>query len=295
MSPDGNKQHLCTFTAMARATSACLGLARPFTADEICGVIIGFEGTRKQGVKAVDEAKLLQLLATRGVSQDQFRAALFVNVLDAQTAQLLRAHIARVDGMAAPAAAAGAGESEDEEEEEEDEEEKDTDARMEAAAGVGGKPDAGNDSDEEPAQSAQMYSAGCEEAHALFVERTARIDAFVLAAGACHAAGLGAAPSEVTSCAASAGAPLGQALSATPSLRGLMLLNEHPDLLGALAAAPSSDPMFGGPSSTALGACSAATRVAAACARQAVSDLETQASRRRAFWRSSPRPGRLWS
>jgi ribosomal protein L12E/L44/L45/RPP1/RPP2 len=258
MSPDGNKQHLCTFTAMARATSACLGLARPFTADEIRGVTVGFEGTGKKGTKAVDEAKLLKLLATRGVSKDQFCAALFVNVLDAQTAQLLRAHIARVDGMAAPAAAAGAGESEDEEEEEEEAEEEDADARTEAAAarrGASGKPDAGEETDEESAQSAEMYSAGCEEAYSLFVERTASIDTSVLAAGACHAAGLGAAPSAVTS---RAGAPLGQALSATPSLRGLMLLNEHPDLLGALAAAPSSDPMFGGPSSTAPGACSAA-------------------------------------
>jgi ribosomal protein L12E/L44/L45/RPP1/RPP2 len=268
MSPDGNKKHLCNYTAMARAASARLGLAQPFTADDIRGVTVSFEGTgQHSGVKSVDQAKLAKLLKSRGVTMKMFRGALFVDVLGGQLAQhLLKAHIARVEGKAEPvltsaAAPAEAGE-EDAEEEDEDAEEDEDDASDDVdsdadavtdgfAVGKSAKADAGDETDDDDtAHTTHMCAAGLEEAHSLFIDRTASVDTpFLTAATSLHAAGLSAAPSAVTSAeGAAGGAPLFAALSATPSLRGMMLLNEHPELLGALSAAPSAAPMFGGPS-----------------------------------------------
>ncbi len=255
LSVDGVSDVLCNFAGVARGMNARLSLQPPnaFTAADFEAVADFKNGTQNTGVKAVNRPRLLQLLAARGLSEEQFCGAMFADLLDPRVALQLAGYMVRVrQRKAKPHArkAAAASDEEEEEEAEEAEEEAEAEAEeVEAAASEEPAPtsaeEEGEDARAAQARRAHQLKAGLREAHALFPPHD---DAPAsLAATASHS-GLSAAPSAAGDDATSRllapaqtqqGA-LEAALSATPSIRGMILLDEHPDLMDALAAAPSA-------------------------------------------------------
>ncbi len=118
MSPDGNKQHLCNFTALARGMNAALGLAgsRMFTSEDFREVTIGFDKPTRKGVKGIDKEKLDALLERHSVPEESFKAAMFYNVLTPERFQDLKDALAAVSGK--PCAAGGDAADDDDDEEE---------------------------------------------------------------------------------------------------------------------------------------------------------------------------------
>jgi|APGre2960657444_1045066.scaffolds.fasta_scaffold02144_6 hypothetical protein len=111
MSPDGDTQHLCSFTALARGLNCALGLAgeRVFTADDFRAVCVEFDAQQGQhlGVRGVDEVALAALLQRKQIPQESFAAAMFSNVLTPERFCELQTALAAVsDGQLSGGAAA---------------------------------------------------------------------------------------------------------------------------------------------------------------------------------------------
>jgi hypothetical protein len=96
LSPDGNPAHLCNFTGVARGMS--VALRRQFTADEFKAVVVEFDSKagKHKGVSGLNVDRLEALLASKGVTLDQFTAAMFTSVLNPERFCALKANIAEV-------------------------------------------------------------------------------------------------------------------------------------------------------------------------------------------------------
>ena len=126
MSDDGDTGHLCNFTALARGTSAALGLAgaSAFTADDFRGVVIEFNATqgRHKGVTSVDLTKLDALLSSHGLTRDAFKAAMFTNVLTPERFADLQRSLQRTRQLKPRKSDASAGDAVGDDDDEGDEE-----------------------------------------------------------------------------------------------------------------------------------------------------------------------------
>ena len=117
MSPDGDTQHLCSFTALARGLNRALGLAgeRVFLADDFRAVCVEFDAQQGQhlGVRGVDEAALVALLQRKQIPQESFAAAMFSNVLTPERFRELQTGLAAVSDqqLSGRAASKGKGKS----------------------------------------------------------------------------------------------------------------------------------------------------------------------------------------
>ena len=99
-------ESLCPFTAVARGMNAALKLflsfGQMFTAEELkstCNMHDSTQG-RHTGVRAVDRDKLNALLASKNITEEQFKAAMFTNALMPERLQQLKDNLAEVQRLA---------------------------------------------------------------------------------------------------------------------------------------------------------------------------------------------------